>query len=405
MEKRNNRRKDKPPENTIFESLSDDFKKQFLSSEIGAEFEEPALISESDRKSQPNQKNRSNDKGRSNVSSNNEQVEYTHDVELPKDARAIFKNIDSINIKAVDNLYLLHQRFSGRFYYQYSKREEDRKSTNLESFLKFIYTDSIEYVEHKLREERKDRRTPQKAEQLFASYYKGSVVYKKGKKLCRTLCADLNSRVTTLSKYYQDTLSVTFSPSKLIVGIGGGTPYGSLLLMAFHPLYGIPYLPSTAIKGMLRSYWEQEVLIDEEDVEIIKVIEQLFGGEEKSGDLIFFDTFPQEFEIDFDVMSPHHRSYYGKDKHPTDDEDPVPIMFPYVKDATFKVYVACGRNEFMEKCFKTGSNCWKVILKELCKSEKELTLQDIVRATLADALKFYGIGAKTALGYGLDDLV
>jgi len=405
MEKRKNRHEEKSRDSAISELVSDDIKKMF-SSEFGTAFEHD-IKSESDHKRQ-HQTNRNNDKGRFNVSNhnNNNQVDFTHDIELPDAARNFFKDTNNENIKAVDNLYLLHQRFSGKFYY----RKKNKVSKDYESFLKFIYTDSLEYVEAMIQEARQNRKPLPKPEQLLAFYYKNSAVYKKGKKLCVDLCKALSTRTKEIAESHgKNALTkdcLEFKPAKLIVGIGGGTPYGSLLLMSFHHLYGLPYLPATAIKGMLRGYWEQEILINEEAAEKDKVIKQLFGGEEKSGDLIFFDIFPQEFEIDFDVMAPHYGDYYGKDQPPTDDKAPVPIIFPYVKDATFNLYVAYQRDEFIEKCYKDDndsedSKCWQKILKKLCKSEKEFTLQDIVTATLTDALQLYGIGAKTALGYGL----
>ena len=138
MAKKKSRPVQKTRPSQIFDLSSDEDKKKFAS-EFGIDFK-PDSKSKSDYKNQSYQKTKS-EVGKGNSKGNktqNKQITDLHDVELPKDARTIFENTDNINIQSIDNLYLLHQRFSGKFYYQYRKRKKDRKSKSLESFLKFI---------------------------------------------------------------------------------------------------------------------------------------------------------------------------------------------------------------------------------------------------------------------------
>jgi CRISPR-associated protein Cmr6 len=184
----------------------------------------------------------------------------------------------------------------------------------------------------------------------------------------------LNARTKALASSYENGIEpYTYTLlDKLAIGIGEASPWDSLLLMTLHPLYGVPYLPATAIKGMLRGYWEQAGGGKEEAKEI-------FGSGEEMGKLIFFDIFPNKFTLDFDVMTPHFGDYYEKEGkiEPTDDKAPNIITFPVIKNASFDVYIAC-QDEAL----------WKKYSAQIYEG-------------LKNAFKYNGIGAKTALGYGL----
>ena len=131
-----------------------------------------------------------------------------------------------------------------------------------------------------------------------------------------------------------------------------------------HHIYGIPYIPSTAIKGVVKSYIEQEGKLDD--------FIDMFGSQDQEGKIVFFDAFPTtKPTIKVDIMNPHYGHYYNEGKAPTDDKNPIPINFLTVEDTTFQFLIG-----FKDKVDKGFVDLFK------------------------EALTEHGIGAKTAVGYG-----
>jgi len=162
---------------------------------------------------------------------------------------------------------------------------------------------------------------------------------------------------------------------RLITGIGASSSLEVGIIL--HHVYGIPYIPSSSIKGILRTYltkhsdWDKNELGD------------LFGsgddefGDAAKGKITFLDAYPEpNFQISVDIMNNHFQKYYQGDAFPGDWMDPNPIKFLTVKDASF-VFRLFGRNDSIT-------------------SEKLKQISDY----LCEALEMFGIGAKTAVGYG-----
>lgn len=155
----------------------------------------------------------------------------------------------------------------------------------------------------------------------------------------------------------------------------------------WHHTLGVPYLPASSIKGMLRVWlttWASDIFSGEEIVTLFGTDPQK-NDEHQMGTLIFFDALPlTPPTLTLDVMTPHAGEWYEKgasqpgkpDTVPADWQSPVPITFLAVKEATF-LFTLAGRNNA---------------------SQSQL---DKVMDQLADALAMLGIGAKTALGYGV----
>ncbi len=167
---------------------------------------------------------------------------------------------------------------------------------------------------------------------------------------------------------------------RMVVGLGGETVLETDLTL--HHLYGIPFIPGSALKGLTRSYITTEVegyqsSKVEEDNETIK---RIFGSQERAGTVIFFDALPVNGEttIELDIMNPHYPDYYGKGQAPTNDQNPRPINFLTVANTAFMFALAPRR------------------------TEKQQDKEDVehVKKWLQDALKNYGIGGKTSAGYG-----
>lgn len=196
----------------------------------------------------------------------------------------------------------------------------------------------------------------------------------------------LNERTRTLASTFPNQIHLQYTPEdKLALGVGGSTPYGNFSLMTLHAVYGIPYIPGSSLKGVVRYCFIQEKYGgDEEKARQDTAFRLCFGsGADKeedanAGGLVFFDTYPlKHFILRLDVLTPHYAKYYS-DKGgtpPTDDQEPVPITFPVVTKSTFNISIG--------------------VLPEAA------AYVDQVREMVCMALTEYGIGAKTSLGYGL----
>ncbi|WP_432785088.1 hypothetical protein AAEX37_02016 [Oligella sp. MSHR50489EDL] len=158
----------------------------------------------------------------------------------------------------------------------------------------------------------------------------------------------------------------------------------------WHHSLGTPYLPGSAVKGLLRAWMEVWATQEgETSAQGNEKIRQWFGGaadvndQGKAGDLIFFDAIPINCpKLLLDIMTPHMGKWYesgaermDKESLPGDWHAPIPVSFLVTSDAQFLFSIA-SRNE-----------AGKAYVKEAMEQLKE-------------ALKWLGSGAKTAAGYG-----
>lgn len=246
-----------------------------------------------------------------------------------------------------------------------------------------------------------------------------------------------NNLVCSLAKNY-DVRGIQAQVSwRIIVGLG--QEHIQETSMSLDHIYGIPYIPASAIKGVLRHYYienelykdfpEERLVVlenilekfEKEDlkaskeklcskykvikkdengnnVEIlplestlnslkkkpdsIKKGQKIFGTQNKKGEVIFLDSVIDSLNrgsLASDVMTPHYGRYYRKEKPPIDSLHPTPITFLTIEQAKFNFY-------FLGK--------GKQILDELWDGSEGL---------LAKALTEKGIGAKTSVGYGYFD--
>ncbi len=207
--------------------------------------------------------------------------------------------------------------------------------------------------------------------------------------------------ILKLIPYEQSSLSIK-NNWKLTLGMGSGSVYNTS--MTLHHIYGVPYLPAQSIKGAFRSYIVQTYFADElfsekynkysdfEEEVLYKTswFVDIFGSNDQQGKVIFFDAFSKDFKIIKDIMTPHYKDYYGDNKNrvaPTDTQDPQPIKFLALQNASFEIYFASKENIEIEDGIFKG----KKIL-ELIKDE------------LSVSLEIFGIGGKTAVGYGYFDI-
>jgi CRISPR-associated protein Cmr6 len=180
----------------------------------------------------------------------------------------------------------------------------------------------------------------------------------------------------------------------LITGIGETHPHE--VSMVFDHNIGIPYIPASGIKGIVRFAHTLE-LLDKISPEKIKtdeksgqsyfddekswtIIPQLFGTKAARGSVIFLDAYPEQIpDLHIDIMNPHYGKYYNEGVPPADYLDPNPIKFLTVAKETvflFRTLVNKKHSELVEK----------------------------VKYAFAKALTVEGVGAKTAVGYGRFDI-
>jgi CRISPR-associated protein Cmr6 len=160
---------------------------------------------------------------------------------------------------------------------------------------------------------------------------------------------------------------------RLVVGLGSGSVLETS--MTLHHIFGVPYIPGTTLKGVVSSYYiEQYKSIEQFAMNEDQTYIKLFGNENQKGKVIFFDAFPTEFpKLEIDIMNPHYSKYYKGETPPADWLTPVPIKFLTVAKDTEFIFA-----------FKTEEEELKKLVKELIK----------------ESLENFGIGAKTAVGYG-----
>jgi len=192
-------------------------------------------------------------------------------------------------------------------------------------------------------------------------------------------------------------------PWRLVIGLGASHPQETSVTL--HHIYGIPYIPGSAVKGITR-HWavlkfaEEKAKRDKENFEKslesvsdaldngayielnvdgvdFKDLIEIFGTKKQAGKVIFMDAYPVDnINLKIDIMNVHYPEYYSGDKPPADWQNPNPIKFLTVEKTKF----------------------------QFCLLSRENNLLDIAERLLEEALKEHGIGAKTALGYGIFEI-
>ncbi|MDO4708915.1 MAG: type III-B CRISPR module RAMP protein Cmr6 [Pseudomonadota bacterium] len=177
-----------------------------------------------------------------------------------------------------------------------------------------------------------------------------------------------------------------------VTGLGNPHPLENGFL--WHPTLGTPYLPGSAVKGLVRSVIETAFQGDAEDRKAL--LKRWFGTAEKgdvaehSGSFIFMDALPVETcRLHVEVMTPHMGKWYEKggknplaaDTQPGDWHAPVPVTYLTTRDIKLQFAILP----------RPGAGDSATLQQEL---------QDLWQA-LDHGLKYLGAGAKTAIGFGI----
>ncbi len=193
-----------------------------------------------------------------------------------------------------------------------------------------------------------------------------------------SFCETMKERFTVIS--LKGTLV-----SPLVTGIGESHPHE--VSMVFDHNLGLPYVPASGIKGIVRFARTLSIIDDilngKDNTEIRndtfhddehETIIQLFGNQERRGKVVFLDAYPQNIpKLRMDIMNPHYGEYYSGDNTPPRDSlEPNPIKFLTVAPGESFIFRALALEEHA---------------------------QEVVDA-FKQALEKEGVGAKTAIGYG-----
>jgi CRISPR-associated protein Cmr6 len=164
---------------------------------------------------------------------------------------------------------------------------------------------------------------------------------------------------------------------RLFIGLGGASVLETAITLS--RTYGVPIIPGSAVKGLVRAYAEKQNDLD--DAQKKTLLEVLFGKigdkpeESDAGYVLFHDAWwiPEDKPpLAAEIVTVHHQDYYnGSARQATDFDSPVPNQ-QIAARGSFLFALECADPE------------WAKYAKNL------LTL----------ALAHWGIGGKTAAGYG-----
>ncbi len=187
--------------------------------------------------------------------------------------------------------------------------------------------------------------------------------------------------------------------SRLITGLGQIHPNETSIVLDHTT--GIPYIPASTLKGIVRLGCIVEIIKDplykgneyygkDKDGKVFlreekTPVRKLFGYEDDddnedslatSGGVIFLDAYPEDLpSLVGDIINPHYGEYYKEKKAPADNQAPVPVKFLAVEKGVKFIF--------------------RIVVKEECREHIELLKKGFEQALVTE-----GIGAKTATGYG-----
>ncbi|GHU27418.1 hypothetical protein AGMMS50256_07230 [Betaproteobacteria bacterium] len=215
---------------------------------------------------------------------------------------------------------------------------------------------------------------------------------------------DIDKKTLTALSDRQTALVQTIAPDTLLIMDAQSIAPFSTGLGNEHPLengfaflnpYGLPYLPGSGVKGVLRQAARELAKGEWGDThgwtEI--AISALFGHQADETELVrgalsFWDVIPQlkGDTLAVDIMTPHQSHYYQKGETPHESGQPTPISFLTVPPKSdFVFYVQCDVSHLQR------------LAPELTANER---WRDLMSVAFQHAFDWLGFGAKTSVGYG-----
>lgn len=181
----------------------------------------------------------------------------------------------------------------------------------------------------------------------------------------------------SLAEHTTKTHTATVS-GRMAVGLGAESVIETSI--SLHRIYGVPFIPGSALKGLAACYARN--YLGEDWNSGSQAYKTVFGDPDSAGYITFFDamlipgTGYKGQVIYPDVLTSHHQDYYtGKNTNPPADWDsPNPV--PFLSVTGSYLIALAGPDQWVEATF------------------------DILKL----AMKELGVGAKTSSGYGRMDL-
>jgi len=161
---------------------------------------------------------------------------------------------------------------------------------------------------------------------------------------------------------------------RLLTGSGLAGVFETAMLL--HPVYGVPYVAGSTVRGTLRAALaasypaEAEKLFGSAPRETGAESESITAGFVTVHDALWVPK-SSRTPLSLDVLTVHHPKYYQGDRAPTDFDQPNPVHF------------LTARGKFLF-ALEAPDASWGEYLQKV----------------LMQALRFRGIGAKKAAGYG-----
>lgn len=206
----------------------------------------------------------------------------------------------------------------------------------------------------------------------------------------RERLADIHRRLDGIVSANNGRTNRYKTQSRLATGLGADHPLDNGFV--FDPAVGVPYLPGSSVKGLCHAW--AELTLGREHPDMLRLFgvgpqeAEETGERERVGGIVFLPAYPQDWpELDVDIVNNHHRAYYGAEPSrrggkgrfpPMDIESPIPVYFLAVRAKTTFVF-------------------------RVLPHAATLADSDLEQATglLANGLRWLGIGAKSAVGYGV----
>ena len=158
--------------------------------------------------------------------------------------------------------------------------------------------------------------------------------------------------------------------------VGSGSPSILEVGMTFSRNYGVPMIPSSALKGCFSHYCIKEKIFNDEEFKVIFGEDLSSESENNRGNVVFLDAFPtSKVVFELDIVNNHFQRYYMDGEIPNDWYNPVPVHYLTITNSVFR-FTAISMDKISSE------------------------LSSKIKTEFIKMLSSYGIGSKTNYGYG-----